>query len=188
MTVNWEPAPVNAPPTLVVFAWLVIRVGLTSFGGGVSAWIMRLVVEERRWLSETEFLGGLALCQILPGINVLNIAIWLGYRLHGGKGALAGALAMIIPPGLVLIALSVAFAGLSGQPEVRTALNGVAAAAVGLVFSVAWRSGRRAASGIVPVLLGIATVLLVGVLHLPLVPIVLALAAVSIALAMRGAA
>jgi chromate transporter len=89
---------------LVEYAGLIAKIGLTSFGGGVSGWMMRVVVHERRWIDEADFVTGLSLSQVFPGINVLNLAIWLGYRLHGGVGALAGALAMIVPPGLVLIA------------------------------------------------------------------------------------
>ena len=175
------------PPSLATYALLVTRVGLTSFGGGVSAWMMRLVVEERGWMGEPEFLTGLALCQAFPGINVLNLAIWLGYRMRGGAGALVGALAMTVPPGLVLIALASAFAGVSHDQGVHTALNGVAAAAVGLVTAMGVRAGRRAATGPVPILLSAVTVLLIGVLHWPLVPVVLALAALSITLCLRPA-
>jgi chromate transporter len=174
-----------APPSLTSYALLVLQVGLTSFGGGVSAWMMRLVVEERGWMTESEFLTGLALCQVFPGVNVLNLAIWLGYRLRGGVGAIVGALTMIIPPGLVLIGIATAFAGVSHEPRVHAALNGVAAAAVGLVAAMGLRAGRRAATGPVPILFAIATTLLVGVLHWPLVPVVLVLSAASIGLCLR---
>lgn len=175
------------PPSLLTYALLTARVGLTSFGGGVSAWMMRLVVEERGWMTETEFLTGLALCQVFPGINVVNLSIWLGYRLRGGAGAFVGALAMIVPPGLVLIAIASAFAGISHYRDVHTALNGVAAAAVGLVTAMGLRAGRRAARGPIPGLLTVATMLLIGVLHWPLVPVALALAAVSVSICFRQA-
>ena len=94
MSVNIaEPSSADKPIcTLPEYAALITRIGLTSFGGGVSGWMMRMVVQERAWMTEPEFLSGLALCQIFPGINVLNLSIWLGYKLHGGAGALVGAL------------------------------------------------------------------------------------------------
>lgn len=177
----------NPAPSLLAYALLVTRVGLTSFGGGVSAWMLRLVVEERGWMTESEFLTGLALCQVFPGINVLNLAIWLGYRLRGGAGAVVGALAMIVPPAFVLIGIASAFAGIAHQPGVHTALNGVAAAAIGLVTAMGLRAGRRAASGPIPILLSLTTMLLIGVLHWPLVPVVLVLAALSVAVCLRQA-
>ena len=178
----------QTPPSLAEYGLLVVRIGLTSFGGGVSGWMMRLVVHERGWVGEAEFLSGLALCQVFPGINVLNLAIWLGYRLHGGAGALVGALAMIVPPGLVLLGIAAAFAGLSDFAEVRTALNGVAAAAVGLTGAMGARAARRSATGIVPVLVGVATFIAIGLLHWPLVPVAAVLAALSIGLAIKGGA
>jgi chromate transporter len=178
----------QTPPSLAEYGLLVVRIGLTSFGGGVSGWMMRLVVHERGWVAEAEFLSGLALCQVFPGINVLNLAIWLGYRLHGGAGALVGALAMIVPPGLVLLGIAAAFAGLSDFSEVRTALNGVAAAAVGLTGAMGARAARRSATGVVPVLVGVATFIAIGLLHWPLVPVAAVLAVLSIGLAMKGGA
>src|SRR4051794_41957819 len=103
--------------------------------------MMRVFVQERRWLSETEFLSGLALCQVFPGINVLNLAIWLGFRLHGGKGAVAGALAMLVPPGFVLLGIASAFAGLSQYAGVRAALAGGAGAPPGPARAPGPRAG-----------------------------------------------
>lgn len=71
-----DPGPkptVTLPQIFALFA----RIGLTSFGGGLSAWIYREVVDRRQWLSEDEFLAGLTLAQILPGPNVINISIYI---------------------------------------------------------------------------------------------------------------
>ena len=179
-----EPRPV---PSLLAYTAVIARIGLTSFGGGVSGWLMRVVVQERQWLTEPEFLSGLAVCQVFPGINVLNLAIWLGFRLHGGAGALAGALAMLIPPGLLLIGIASAFAGLSQYGSVRAALAGVAAAAVGLTAAMGLRAARRSATGVGPVLIIAATFVAIGLLHWPLIPVVAVIAPVSIGLALvRG--
>ena len=175
-------------PSLLAYALVIVRIGLTSFGGGVSGWMMRAVVQERRWMTEQEFLSGLALCQVFPGINVLNLSIWLGFRLHGGAGAIAGALAMLVPPGFVLLGIASAFAGLSQYEAVRAALAGVAAAAVGLTGAMGFRAAARSATGVAPVAVMLLTFAAVGLLHWPLIPVVLAMAPVSIGLALaRGA-
>jgi len=180
-----EPRPT---PSLLAYALVIVRIGLTSFGGGVSGWMMRVVVQERGWLTEAEFLSGLALCQVFPGINVLNLAIWLGFRLHGGAGAFAGAMAMLVPPGLVLLGIGSAFAGLSQYGSVRAALAGVAASAVGLTGAMGLRAAQRSATGVAAVLIMVGTFVTVGLLHWPLVPVVAVLAPVSILLALvRGA-
>ncbi|MDT8294633.1 chromate transporter, partial [Roseomonas mucosa] len=91
-----ESAPASpAPPGLREIFLAFAKIGLTSFGGGLSGWMMREFVQNRRWLDEREFLSGLALSQAFPGINTVNLSIWIGYRLRGGRGALAGAGGMV---------------------------------------------------------------------------------------------
>jgi len=162
---------------------VVARIGLTSFGGGVSGWMMRVVVHEKRWMTEAEFLTGLALCQVFPGINVLNLAIWLGHKLHGGKGALAGALAMLVPPGIVLLLLALVFTDLTQYGWVSRALDGVAAAAIGLGAQMGVRAAQRAATALLPIVIMVATFVAIGLLRWPLVPVVLVMAPLGIALA-----
>lgn len=174
------PRPV---PSLLEYAGVIGRIGLTSFGGGISGWMMRVVVQERGWMDETEFLSGLALCQVFPGINVVNLAIWLGYRMHGGVGAVVGALTMIVPPALVLIAMATAFTDLSRYAAVRIGLDGVAAAAVGLGASMGVRAARRSITGLLPAAVIAVTFVAVGVLRLPLIPVVAVMAPVSVGLA-----
>jgi chromate transporter len=169
--------------TLAAYTLVILKIGLTSFGGGVSGWMMRVVVHEREWLTESEFLSGLALCQVLPGVNVLNLAIWLGYRLHGTAGAIAGALAMLLPPGFVLLGMAYAFAGLPQYPPVRNALAGVVAGAIGLTAAMGIRATRRGATNPAAALITAAIFVAIGVLHWPLIPVILAAAPISIGLA-----
>ncbi len=91
---NGQPEIPTTAQLFVVFA----RIGLTSFGGGLSGWLLREFVQRRGWLGEEEFLSGLALAQAFPGVNVVNLAIWIGYRLRGTPGALAGAAASSCRP------------------------------------------------------------------------------------------
>lgn len=174
----------TATPTLLDYAALIARVGLTSFGGGLSAWMLRLVVHEKGWVTEAEFLSGLAVCQVFPGINVLNLAIWLGFRLHGGRGAIVGALAMTVPPGLVMIGLVALTTGLAQNVPVRTALDGVAAAAVGLGAAMGLRAARSCLRP-APAVIMAAVFVGVGVLRLPLLAVMAATVPLSVAYAWR---
>ncbi|MGY4802001.1 chromate transporter [Teichococcus aerofrigidensis] len=158
------------------------KVGLTSFGGGLSGWMMREFVQRRRWLGEGEFLDGLSLCQALPGVNVVNLSLWIGYRLRGGPGALAGALGMILPA-LVLALATTALAGpLLARQGVHWAMAGVAAAALGLSLQMGLRAARRVvARGVAPAAILAATFLAIFWLRLPLLWVVLAMAPLGIA-------
>lgn len=175
-----------APCTLPQFAAVMTRIGLTSFGGGMSGWMLRMVVHDRGWMTEAEFLSGLGLCQVFPGINVLNLAIWLGYRLHGGRGALAGAVAIVVPPGLLAVAGLALLSEAWRNPLVATGLEGVAAAAIGLGAAMGFRAARRCLAP-VPLAFMVATFVGVGVLRLPLLTVLVPLAPLSVALAWRRA-
>ena len=77
-------------PSLLRLAFIFSRIGLTSFGGGLSGWLLREFVQDLKLLTEEEFLSGLSISQALPGVNVTNMAIWIGYQLRGRMGASPG--------------------------------------------------------------------------------------------------
>src|SRR5690349_988656 len=95
--------------TLLQIFVLFFRIGLTSFGGGLSAWIYREVVDRQHWLTEDEFLAGLTLAQILPGPNVINISIYIGQRLRGTAGSILATLSLLLPPMVVAVGLLALF-------------------------------------------------------------------------------
>src|SRR5579864_777989 len=81
------------------------RVGVTSFGGSTAAWLYRETVERRGWLDEKGFVTALTLCQVLPGANPVNLAIYVGVQLRGGLGGTVAVLGMIFPPFCVILVL-----------------------------------------------------------------------------------
>lgn len=156
------------------------RIGLTSFGGGLSGWLLREFVQRRRWLTEEEFLNGLAVAQALPGVNVTNMAIWMGYRLLGPMGAFAGFMGIVVPAAVVIVGIAVLFASLSAYPLTGVALTGAAAAAVGLSASMGITTARRVPLRVVPWVLLVATFVAVVVLRWPLPWVVLSLGSVGV--------
>jgi chromate transporter len=161
-----------------------LRLGLMSFGGGTDGWVYRDFVERRHWLDDREFLSGVALSRVMPGSGGVNLTVHIGRLLHGRAGALVAALGLLAGPFLVVIGLAVLYARVAGNPAIHAVLAGIAAAAVGLTlatgFKLAWRGDR----GVIPFAIMLATVLAVGVLRWPMVPVILGLAPVSIALAL----
>ncbi|HVJ44070.1 MAG TPA: chromate transporter [Dongiaceae bacterium] len=189
MTDRQETADSVADAPLVPLSQIILlfaRIGLTSFGGGLSAWIYREVVDRHRWLGEEEFLGGLTMAQILPGPNVINLSIYIGQRLRGGIGSAAAVGALLFPPMVLVVVLLAIFHRFGDLVWVHDLLEGVAAAAIGLTFSVGVRTARRAvARSRWPLLMILVIFVAIGVFRWPMLPVVLCLAPVGLWAAWR---
>ncbi len=168
-------------PTAWQLFFIFTRIGLTSFGGGLSGWLLREFVQDRHWLTEEEFLNGLSVSQALPGVNVKNMSIWIGYRLRGPVGAFAGFMGIIVPPAVLIVLLGVLFSKLAGYPVTKLALDGAAATAIGLSLSMGITAARRVARRVLPWVMLVASFVMIGLLHWPLVWVVLGLGSVNIA-------
>jgi chromate transporter len=176
--------PAQRPTALQLFL-IFSRIGLMSFGGGLSGWFMREFVYHRKWVTEEEFLNGLAISQALPGINITNLAIWIGYRLCGRSGAIAAFFGIIGPPGVLLVLIGTVFASLSQYDITHVALDGAAAAAIGLSLAMGLTAARRVPRRVLPLLIMTGTFVAIGILKWPLVWTVIGAGAISIALAAR---
>ena len=163
-----------------------LKIGVLAFGGA-QAWARRVIVEERRWLSEQAYAELLGLAQILPGPNVGNMAVMLGRRLRGWRGAAAALGGFIGVPLCLLTALTFAYRGLDGLPRVDAAMQGVAAAAAGMAIGTGLRMITRLRPP--PEALAIIALAALGAAwaRLPLPLIVLGLAPPGIACALRRA-
>ncbi|MBB5398730.1 chromate transporter [Paraburkholderia youngii] len=183
VTAPEDDAPHHTPPRDVTSLGLFLifaRIGLTSFGGGSSGWFMREFVHDRHWMSEDEFLNGLALSQALPGVNVKNLAIWIGYRLLGWRGAVAGFFGIIFPAAVVIILLGAFFSAIASFPLTHIALAGAAAGAIGLSLSMAITAARRLPRRVFPYLVLLATFAAAAVFRVSLVWTVLIAGALSV--------
>ncbi|MBM6595144.1 chromate transporter [Microvirga pudoricolor] len=181
--------PLDRPSVpLVSIILIFFRIGLFSFGGGLSGWIYRDVVTLRGWMTDADFLSGLALSQILPGANVTNLAVYIGQRLRGPAGAICAVTALVAGPFFAVIGLLVAYDRLSTMPWIQDGMSGAAAAAIGLLLVVAIKGARSASSSLVPFITLAVTFTAVGIMQWPLVPVVLVLAPLSVLLAWRKAA
>lgn len=173
------------PPNLRTLFLAFARIGVTAFGGGLSGWMMQECVRRRKWVTEEEFLTGLALAQALPGINVVNLPIWIGYRLAGGWGALVSALGVVLPPMLLVTLMAISYGWLQRYAATGVALQGAAAAAIGLSLAMGLRAAKRQVLRLQPAFVLLVVFAAIGVLRLPLMWVVLAMAPVSIGLCYR---
>jgi chromate transporter len=123
-----------------------LRVGATGFGGGIAviAQIRRLVVSQKRWLSEEEFLDAVSLAQSLPGANAVNAISYIGLKVAGIRGALIAASSFIFPSFLMMIALTIAHNYLNQLPDAQRVFQGFNAAVVGLIAATVFKIGKTA--------------------------------------------
>lgn len=168
--------------SLLGLAWLNIKIGFLSFGGGMTALFYHEVVVKRPVMTENEFFSGLTIAQILPGANVVNLAIYIGQRLHGALGAILAVAGLVFGPFFSVIGLFVIYDRLIDFAWISSALDGITAAAIGLLGMIVFR-GVRASRDVGSLLIFVITMTLVGVLRLPLIPVVLAIIPISIAFA-----
>jgi chromate transporter len=171
------------PPSLLNIFCLFLKIGLFSFGGGVLGWLFREVVEKRRWMTDTDFLGGFTVCQVMPGINVTNLAVYIGQRLKGVPGAIAAVIAVFLGPFFFVIGLFAIYAQVQNISWAPSFLSGVAASAVGLFLSVGIKSIRKNVTNISMVAIMLSIFVAVGVLRWQMIWVVLCLAPVSVGLA-----
>jgi chromate transporter len=173
-------------PTLREIFGGFLGLGLISFGGALPL-ARRTLVEQRRWLSAEEFTDLLGLCQFLPGGNVINLSVAMGMRFRGVPGALAGLLGLIAGPSLVVIGLGVLYEHTQNDPHVRHLFAGLAAAAAGLLMSMAVKMVRPLRHKPLAALIAALGFVAIAILRLPLLPSMLVLTPLSIYLAARSA-
>jgi chromate transporter len=176
---------VKAPrPSVLDISRAFTVIGLSSLGGGLSGWMMREFVQKRRWITEQEFFSGLALAQALPGVNVVNLSIWIGFQLRRGPGAIAAATGVIVPPMFLAIAVFTVFERISRFHLVGAFLAGAAAAAIGLSIAMGIRVTRAIGWQVAPLLVMAMTIFSLLVMRWPLVPTLAVLVPLSIGLAL----
>jgi chromate transporter len=160
------------------------KIAVCGFGG-VLAWSRRIIVQERGWLTPEEFNEQLALCQVLPGGNILNFSVMFGCRCAGSLGSLAALLGLIGPPMVLMIVAGVLYRHYGELPVLRGVFASLAAAAAGLLIAtslqmiVATVKDRLRPGHLVAAVTFVAA----GVLRLPLLWVMAALIPVSVGLA-----
>jgi len=115
--------------------WQWVRIGLLSFGGPAAqiALMHRVVVAEKGWLTEKQYLNALSFCMLLPGPEAMQLATYAGWRLHGVKGGLAAGLLFILPGAVVVLALASVYAYYGNVPVIESIFFGIKAAVLIIV-------------------------------------------------------
>ena len=175
-----DEAPV-APTRRELFIGFAI-VGVQGFGG-VLPFARRMLIEQRRWLSEREFIEVLSLAQFLPGPNIVNVSIIVGSRFRGPSGSLAASVGLMLLPFLIVLALAALYAQFAALDAVRGATTGVSAAATGLVIAMGVKMAAPLKGLAWQLAMAAVTFAAIALLRVPLLWALALLAPVSIAVA-----
>ena len=167
--------PVSHQPTFAEATRLFFRIGCLSFGGpaGQIALMHRELVEDRRWVSEDDFLHALNFCHLLPGPEAQQLATWIGWRLHGTRGGVMAGMLFVLPGALVMLGLSLLYAFATGMDWFAAVFLGIKAAVLAIVVQALLRIAGRALKTPVQKGLAAAAFLSLFALHLPFPVVVL---------------
>ncbi len=176
-------------PSLGELTRVFAAIGVLSFGGpaGQIALMHRMLVEERRWLSDDRFMHALNFCMLLPGPEAQQLATYSGWLLHGTRGGLIAGMLFILPGFVVILALSAAYVLLGDTGLLDGLFFGLKAAVLAIVLEALVRVARRALRRTVDAALAAAAFAALFAFSVPF-PLVIGAAALVGLLGSRGRA
>jgi chromate transporter len=175
------PATSAVPPGLLALFLAFARMSLAGFGG-VLVFARQAIVEQHRWMTADEFNETFALCQFLPGPNIVNLSMVFGARLRGIAGGIAAFAGLLLPPTLIMTVLAIIYARFGDVDVLRRILAGISCAAVGLLIAVVFRMMTPLLKRLdaLALILMLGVFLAIGVLRLPLQAVLLVAIPVSV--------
>jgi chromate transporter len=180
MTEDWVGVEVETKPVGFWEAfWFWVKLGFINFGGpaGQIAIMHRELVENKRWVSEQQYLRTLNFCMLLPGPEAQQVATYIGWRLHGTLGGIVAGSFFIIPSIFVLLLLSYLAVAYSNVPAITGLLYGVQPVVIAIVVEAVMRIGKRTLNHAVLVAFAVASFVAIYFLSIPF-PAVVAAAAI----------
>jgi chromate transporter len=183
MSETAAPPLAAAKPTHAELFFAFFKITLSGFGGTLP-WTRRMFVEQKRWMTAEEFNEAYALCQFLPGPNIVNLTSVFGARMRGPTGALAAWSGFLLVPFFTMLVAAVLYERYGDVEAVRRVLAGIAPAAAGLLIATVAKMAvpMFRSFGPAPFVL-IAVAIAIGWLRWPLLLVLIVLAPASVALA-----
>jgi chromate transporter len=179
-TDSGAPALARGRPSFAEALAVWLKIGLLGFGGpaGQIALMHRLIVEEKRWVSEQRFLTGLNFCMLLPGPEAQQLAIYIGWLLHGVRGGIVAGTLFVVPGLCVLLVLSTVYVLYGDTSWLGDVFFGLKAAVLAIVLEAVFKVGRRALKNRVMVAISAAAFIAIYVLRAPF-PLIILLAGIA---------
>jgi chromate transporter len=180
------PAPTPDTPTRPAYVPLFelfvvfLKIGTLAIGGVGPAFMYRDLVEVKKWIDDKAFATGLAIAQVLPGANPVNLALYMGNKLHGGLGAAVAVFGMVVPAFCIILGAGYAYRQLQHFPATHFILLGAAAVGVAATLVMGIKISAKLDRNWATILIALATFAAVGVLRFSMVPVVLVVVPLSI--------
>lgn len=171
----------GTPPTYAEAMAVWLKIGLLSFGGpaGQIALMHKILVEEKKWIDEKRYLSALNFCMLLPGPEAMQLATYVGWRMHGVKGGLAAGLLFVFPGALVVLVLTALYSAFGKLPIGEALFLGIKAAVLAVVVEALMRVAKRALKGNLDWMIAAAAFAGIFFFNLPFPVIVIAAALIG---------
>jgi chromate transporter len=172
----------NHPPSLREAFWVWLRVAALSFGGpaGQIGVIHRILVDEKKWISERRFLHALNYCMVLPGPEAMQLAAYTGWLLNGVRGGILAGGLFVLPGFLSILALSTLYVTYGDATLVEALFYGLRVAVLAVVLFAVYRLGARSLRSVPLILIAIAAFVAIFFLNIPFPFLILAAAGLGL--------
>ncbi len=156
--------------------WSFFKIGAFTLGGGYAMipLIQRTVVEDRKWLSEKDFIDLLAIAQSAPGVFAVNMSIFIGYKLKGWKGSIITTLGAVLPSFIIILAIALVFQQFKTNPWVIKVFMGIRPAVVALIAAPTFTLAKSTGINLRTLWIPVVSALLIWLLGVSPVYIIIA--------------
>ena len=158
------------------------QVAFSAFGGGMSLWSHRIIVERRQWMTSESFVTGLTVARLFPGPNQINMSVYIGSIFQGLPGSLAAVAGIILFPFTLLMLLGLLYFQFSAIAEVNRLLAGLAAAAAGMALSMGFKILEVYKTDYLALTIAVIVFVSLQVFRFHLIPVVLVAGPVAMSL------
>ena len=176
-----QPDRADAPGLRELFVCM-MQVAFSAFGGGMSLWSHRIIVERRRWMTSESFVTGLTVSRLFPGPNQINMSVYIGSIFKGVPGSLAATAGIILLPFTFLMLLGLIYFKVSAISEVNRLLAGLAAAAAGMALSMGFKILDVYKKDYLALAIAVIVFVCLQGFKFPLIPVVLVAGVISMSL------
>ena len=158
------------------------QVAFSAFGGGMSLWSHRIIVERRQWMTSESFVTGLTVARLFPGPNQINMSVYIGSIFQGLPGSLAAVAGIILFPFTLLMLLGLSYFQVSAIAEVNRLLAGLAAAAAGMALSMGFKILDVYRTDYLALAIAVIVFVCLQGFRFPLIPVVLVAGSLAMSL------